>query len=261
MLREEVAMSELEDELRALSRTLPVAPPPGDLAERVLHAVRARRQRRRLVRGWHWLTRTRRRLVAAVVAALVIGLALTPPVRAAVVEWLGIGGVLIKTSPALPNNPRTERTSLAGSATQHQAGRVARTGSSARRFAVGVPEALGPPDSISVSIDRRVVSMDWGTGGKRVHLDQFDGTISWVFVKRTRSPVTGANVNGQDAVWLADAHEIAYVDRSGQERSVQARISGPCLVWVRPTAVSPVTLRLEGDLSLGRAVTVAESVR
>lgn len=255
-------MSELEDELRALSRTLPVAPPPGDLAERVLHAVRARRQRRRLARGWHWLTRTRRRLVAAVVAALVIGLALTPPVRAAVVEWLGIGGVLIKTSPVLPNTPgRPSEPASPGPLPSTRRDVSLEQARALVTFAVGVPEALGPPDSISVSIDRRVVSMDWGAGGKRVHLDQFDGTISWVFVKRTRSPVTGANVNGQDAVWLAAAHEIAYVDRSGQERSVQARISGPCLVWERPTAVSPVTLRLEGDLSLGRAVTVAESVR
>jgi hypothetical protein len=53
----------------------------------------------RLSTWWHWLTGSRRRLVAAIVAAVLIGLVLTPPVRAAVVEWLRISGVLIKSAP------------------------------------------------------------------------------------------------------------------------------------------------------------------
>jgi hypothetical protein len=91
---------DLEQELRELGRTLVVAPPPDDLAERVVVRVRTEGPRRgRLSTWWHWLTGSRRRLVAAIVAAVLIGLVLTPPVRAAVVEWLHIGGVLIKSAP------------------------------------------------------------------------------------------------------------------------------------------------------------------
>ena len=92
---------DLEQELRELGRTLIVTPPPDDLAERVLVRVRTEeaRQRGRLSTWWGWLTSSRRRLVAALVAALLIGLVLTPPVRAAVVEWLRIGGVLIRSAP------------------------------------------------------------------------------------------------------------------------------------------------------------------
>ena len=104
-----------------------------------------------------------------------------------------------------------------------------------------------------------VVSMEWGRPD-RIHLDQFDGTISWVFVKGVWSEVTPTAVNGRDAAWIADTHEIVYTDRDGTERA-EARISGPCLVWERLTGPETVTLRLEGDLSLERALAIAESVR
>ena len=34
-----------------------------------------------------------------IIALVILGLGLTPPVRAAVVEWLRIGGVLVRTAP------------------------------------------------------------------------------------------------------------------------------------------------------------------
>ena len=103
--------------------------------------------------------------------------------------------------------------------------------------------------------------MEWWSGRNRIHLDQFDGTISWVFVKQVWSQVIPTVVNGRDAAWIADTHEIVYTDRDGTERRAEARISGPCLVWERLTGPETVTLRLEGDLSLERALAIAESVR
>ena len=247
---------DLEQELRELGRTLFVAPPPDDLAERVLVRVRTEGARKgRLSTWWDWLISSRRRLVAAIVAALLIGLVLTPPVRAAVVEWLRIGGVLIKSAPP-PADPSASREPVPTA-----------TGVSLERardmvdFSIGVPDELGAPDHVSVSADRRVVSMEWGSGPDQIHLDQFDGTLSWVFVKRVWSQVTPTAVGGRDAAWIADAHEIVYTDRDGTERRAEARISGPCLVWERLTGSDTVTLRLEGDLSSERAVMIAESVR
>ena len=248
---------DLEQELRELGRTLVVAPPPDDLAERVLVRVRTEGPRRgRISTWWHWLTGSRRRLVAAIVAALLIGLVLTPPVRAAVMEWLRIGGVLIKSAPppaASSASPEPVPTSGPGVSLERAQAMV--------DFSLGVPGELGMPEHVSVSADRRVVSMEWGSGRDRIHLDQFDGTISWVFVKRVWSQVIPTAVNGRDAAWIADTHEIVYTDRGGTERRAEARISGPCLVWERLTGPGTVTLRLEGDLSLERAVEIAESVR
>ena len=96
-------LDQLEDELRALGRTLVVAAPRDDLVERVLTRLPATPRRRRT--PWAWLMARRRRLVAVIIAVLLIGLGLTPPVRAAVVEWLRIGGVLIRTGRRPPGPP------------------------------------------------------------------------------------------------------------------------------------------------------------
>jgi hypothetical protein len=94
---------DLEQELGELGRTLVVAPPPDDLAERVCWCACGPKvpPRGRLSTWWRWLISSRRRLVAAIVAALLIGLVLTPPVRAAGLEWLRIGGVLINSVDSL----------------------------------------------------------------------------------------------------------------------------------------------------------------
>jgi hypothetical protein len=191
-----------------------------------------------------------------IIAVVLLGLGLTPPVRAAVVEWLRIGGVLIRTEPQVGGPsptpqppPRTGQTVTLAEA-RHLVG-----------FPVGVPAALGTPDRIAVSEDRLVVSMDWGSGAGQVHLDQFDGQLSWLFVKRAREPFTIVTVDGRDAVWFATAHEVSYLDHRGQERTEQSRIAGPCLIWERKTDRALVTVRLEGKLAQAEAIKAAESVR
>src|SRR5829696_5965916 len=82
-------LADLDEQLRALSRSINVDPPTDDLAEQVLARVLAERPGR-FRRAWHWLVRSRRRLVAMIIAAVVIALGLTPPVRATVLEWLRI---------------------------------------------------------------------------------------------------------------------------------------------------------------------------
>jgi hypothetical protein len=245
----------LEENLQALGRTLIVEPPPDDLVERVLAALPASRPGR-LRRAWLWLTRSRRRLVAMIVAAVIIALCLTPPVRAVVLHWLRIGGVVIKSVPPAqrgasptpqPPRPSTQRVTL------EQARKLV-------TFAVGVPAELGRPDRVSVSADRRIVSMDWGSGAQQIHLDQFDGKFSWAYVKTDPGDLHVTRVQGRDAVWFPTAHRIVYVDRDGREHFEQARISAPCLVWERPAASGTVTLRLESQISQQRAVTIAESV-
>ena len=80
--------------------------------------------------------------------------------------------------------------------------------------------------------------MDWGSGSGQLHLDQFDGRLSWMFLKRTRDPFQVTTVNGHDAIWFP-AHSISYVDRDGRERTEDARSPDPCLVWERAGRRAP----------------------
>ena len=171
-------------ELRALGASMVVEPPAEDLVERVLARIPGERRRTRT----RWFRRARRRrLVAVIIALVIIGLGLTPPVRAAVVEWLRIGGVLIQTAPSASGpTPTAEPPPTRGAAVTLEQARALVS------FPIGMPAGLGAPDRIEVSADRRVVSMDWTSGQAPIHLDQFDGSLDWIFVKksrgRTRSP-------------------------------------------------------------------------
>ncbi len=179
-------MAELDDldaELRALGQTLVVAAPADDLVEQVLARLPAEPEPSR-TRNRGWGRTRRRRLVAVIIALVLLGLGLTPPVRAAVVEWLRIGGVLVRTAPPVtgPSPTPSPPPTIGPTVTLAQAKALV-------DFPVGVPAELGPPDRVSVSTDRRVVAMDWGSGADQLHLDQFDGELSWMFLKRARERV------------------------------------------------------------------------
>ncbi|HEY5787834.1 MAG TPA: hypothetical protein VIT65_23985 [Microlunatus sp.] len=257
----------LEAELIRAGRTLRIEPVPDDLAAEVLAAVAPATPaqavggaRRRSPGWWRWLRARRRRLAAAVLIAVLLLSALTPQVRAAVSQWLRIGGVMIRTGAPPP--PSTDPRAGVPSASPLSGREVTvEEAQTAVDFSVGVPSALGEPDRVTVSDDGRVVGMDWTTAGRSVHLDQFDGTMSWVFLKQNWSHVTPTEVDGTDAAWLADPHEIAYVDRAGVERRETARVSGPCLVWQPMLAEPRTTARLEGVLRLQDARVIAESLR
>src|SRR4051812_22841694 len=109
---------DLEAELVALGRTLVTEPPRADLATHVLARVAAVQppespsvrplQVAATVPATARRARVmRRRLGAAAAAVIVLVLALVPPVRAAVVELLRIGGIVVREVPTPPATPTT----------------------------------------------------------------------------------------------------------------------------------------------------------
>jgi hypothetical protein len=121
-------------------------------------------------------------------------------------------------------------------------------------FPVWVPAELGGPDAVEVSEDARIVSMEWSTEDGQVRLDQFDGRLDFTIAK-TSPGVIYAAVGGVDALWFERPHEVVVLDEEGQRRTESARLAGHTLIW----PAGDVTLRLEGDLSLDRAVEIGES--
>ncbi|WP_377640495.1 hypothetical protein [Oryzobacter terrae] len=253
----------LEVELLALCRTLVVDPPPADLADRVLARIAAdERSERERVPIWRSrLGAPRRRALAAAVAALLV-VVLVPPVRAAVLDLLRIGGVTVREVPSPPGGSPTtasERpvpTSSDGVVVGSLAEASGRVG-----FDIAPPPALGTPTTVAVTRGGRVVELTWGTGSGSTRLDVFDGSLSFGYLKSVWEAVTPTDVAGKEAVWFAAPHLIEWTDRSGATVTSEPRVAGPTLVWVdRGNAGREITYRLEGPETLAAATAVAESV-
>jgi hypothetical protein len=248
---------DLVRDLARLGRAIDPTASPERLATAVMDRVRAlplsaptsglTNRRRQVARRVVASLESRRRRIALVVAAILIALLATPPVRAAVSDWFGFGGVLVeKGSPAPgeapppPEVPRDQSVSEAGHAVD---------------FTLWVPTELGTPDGVEVSADRRIVSMTWsGAMDGVVRLDQFDGRLDFSLAKRAAG-VFYASVGGTDALWFKEPHEVVLLEPDGTRRSESARLAGHTLIWQD----GYTTLRIEGDLSLERAVEIAES--
>lgn len=234
----------LDRELRALSAALD---DPGPAPEAVATAVLLRLDAEPAAAPTPTRRPLRRRIAVAAVAVL-IALGLTPPVRAAVGEWLGIGAVALRPGPSQPS---------AGAPPTAPAGLSLDDAAELAGLAPVVPPALGPPDGVEVSADHRILSMTWGDGSATVRLDQFADPISPVYVKTAvlGSTATRLTVAGREAWWFGAPHDLVLLAPDGTEQTEATRVAGPTLVWLDDDGV---TFRLEGA-DRDRAVEIAES--
>jgi hypothetical protein len=192
------------------------------------------------------LARTWRRVTTLVVVAVLVALAATPPVRAAVADWFGFAGVRIEQGPdrgdEAPPPPSADSTMSVAEAAELVG------------FTVLVPDELGKPGAVEISDDRVIVSMSWTTDAGPVRLDQFDGRLDFTIAK-TSPGAEFVAVNGGDAIWFERPHEVVVLDEEDNPRTETARLAGQTLIW----PMEDTTLRLEGDLTREEAVAIAES--
>jgi hypothetical protein len=270
----------LERELVELGRSIATAPPRDDLVTAVLSRIDPRvpgladeagRDNTSAVPGAaassprRWLRG--RRLGWAIAAATVLLLALIPPVRAAVLELLRIGGVVVREEPA-PSGLPTSQTSGAPEGTLAPApGSTPATLAEAERalgFDIAVPASLGPPSQVAVARGGRVAELTWLRDGRTTRLDALAGSLSWGYVKSVWNEITPTQVNGHEAVWFGSPHLIEWVDHTGTTHRDEPRLAGQTLVWVVPAsggATGEITYRLEGPQTLSEALEVAQSAR
>ena len=257
----------LERELIGLGHDLVPDPPPAGLAAAVLDRIAdddplvapaewRPTGRRRSEHG-----RPMRRLAWAIAAMVVAVVALVPPVRAAVMELLHIGGVVVREEPGPPPLPSTRGSGASPTLGQ---GPASVTLDEARRmlgFDFGVPAALGPPETVSVSHEGRVAQLTWGEGTAMTRLDVLVGSPDWGYLKRVWTAVTPTGVKGREAVWLDATHEIEWIDRRGVTQTAPPRLAGPTLIWVVPAPDGrELTYRLEGPSTLAAALDIATTV-
>ena len=243
-------MPELELALIELGRSIEFPPTP-DLAPRVRERIGAERPPRR-----SFLPARRTLVIALAVAAVAIGaLMAVPGTRAAILEFFGIRGVAIERVETLPTVPTKVDLNLGDPVTLERARELA-------DFDVVVPEALGDPDEVYFSDfpPGGMVSFVYGSSEEpRALLTQFRATFEDTFLKKLEvtTNVEHVGVNDQPGVFLSGPpHVFGYLDSRGQYREETMRLVGNVLLWER----DPLTLRLEGDLSLDEALEIARSV-
>ena len=203
------------------------------------------------------LARLRTRLGIAIGVAIAAGvIAVVPDTRAAVADIvshiLRFAGVEIHTGAPAPSLAPTSPAAALPSTRQVSLDEARRLA----RFPVGVPASLGQPESILVSDPApdgspRVVTLLYRGGSVRI--DEYDGRIDLTFTKMV-GDVTFVRVKGTDAIWLASAHELSYMDRQGKPR--EFRTAGPTLLW----QYGGVAYRVEGLTTPDEAVAVVESI-
>ncbi|GHA14760.1 hypothetical protein GCM10010372_13030 [Streptomyces tauricus] len=265
-------VSRLTEELRALGRSMNRPGDPGgdSMVERVLEQILAERvptpvaepptpaERLRATRRW---VRARGRVLTAGLCGLLTVFVLTPPVRAAVVDWFDFGGVEVRHDPSVKPSPRAGVPGCGGpSLTLAEAERRA-------GFASRTPPALGPPDAVTVTREpkeRFLMSLCWRERGHTIRLDEYPASLSPGFAKVVPKPPEyvlldeDAETAEGSALWFPEPHllRLWLVDSDGDfTRSV--RTAGPTLLW---THGGDTTLRLEGVASKTRAVEIARSL-
>ncbi|SEE33757.1 hypothetical protein SAMN05216489_06252 [Streptomyces sp. 3213] len=281
------AGSRLPEELRALGRSLDArgggeggAAGAETMVERVLAQILAEqipvpvqeagpggvRARLRAVRHW---ARLRRRALTAALCGLLTVLVLTPPVRAAVFDWFGFGGVEVRYDPSAVPSAGAVVPGCGRSVTLAQARRQA-------GFEPLVPDALGVPDAVTVTGEPRgrfLVSLCWREGGHTVRVDEYPARLDIGFAKTvSRQPEwlsldASVSPDGiQDpALWFAQPHLLSFwlVDADGDRYTRAERTAGPTLLWTRAVGGVPggdLSFRLEGVASKQRAVEIAKSL-
>jgi hypothetical protein len=251
----------LERALRDLGRTV-AWPDTPDLAPAVRTEIdrgaEVRPLRRRPVR---------RAVVLAAAAMLVVlgGLvALSPGIRAAILELFSLPGVRIEVEETAPptGSPGAEIRPLFGR-------RVSLA--EARRevsFPVGLPPTLGRPDDVYLlgSGPRALVTVAYRSApgiaadqetGYAVLLTELRGRPTEDLVKKVglETRVIPVTVSGEQGYWVEGPH-LVYVEAPGGPVADEPRLTGNTLLWTG----GPVTFRLEADVSLRQAVELARTV-
>ena len=227
---------DLLDDLQELGRSVPT-PSAAGMDEAVMARLAATAGRTSRPR---WLLRA-----AAVALATLLALLLVPPVRATISDWFGFGALQVRDGddsgepPTVSPTPTGPSTSL-----RDAAGQVA--------FSVVEVPALGQPRGAWLSPDQRILTLLWEDGTR---LDQ-SSSLSYTFAK-SADTFERVTVDGREALWFEDSHQVAVLDENGREVVESRRRVGSTLVWT----VGDTTLRLEGELTLEQAIAVAETAR
>jgi len=187
----------------------------------------------------------------AVLLAVLAGvLAFSPGARSAFLEIFRIRGATVERVESLPDVP-VQRIDFGERVDREEA---------ERRAGFALLDLGGEPDAIFVRPDG-LASVVYGDPSRpRLVLSQARGAIFDGFIKKTAdrgTRIEEVTVDGERGLFVdGPDHFVMFLDENGLITDESTYLAGTVLLWNR----GPLLLRLEGDLTLGEAFALAESV-
>ncbi len=258
----------LERQLGLLAREVEFPPTP-DLAERVARRLpESAAVRRPRLPGRPTIVSARRPLaiaLAGLLASAAAAFAASPGLRDAVLDVFGIGGVSVERRPELPPVAPGAGAGLGERVSQAEAHDRADFG----LLDIRLP-SLADPDATYVREVRGtpIVSFAYGSRsglpasphtGTSLLFTQFRARLETELLGKivAMTRVERVRVERAPGYWFeGPKHVVGYRTQRGSFTE-RPRLAGNTLVWQR----GPITLRLEGEISMARALRIARSVR
>jgi hypothetical protein len=195
----------------------------------------------------------RRRALVVVLAALIVALGVAfavPPARSAILRFLHLQGATIELVDRLPEVKTSGALDLGPPIALREAQPLV-------GFRPLTSSLLGEPDR--VTWDGEMLWFRYGD--VRLLVSQFRGStarpelVKKVVSSQTR--VTPVTVHGEPGYFLSGATHFLYLAPTDVVREERVRIARDVVLWQRGL----LTVRLEGDLTLPRALEIARSFR
>jgi hypothetical protein len=187
-------------------------------------------------------------LVAAAAVIVVLAVALPGP-RAAIADLLGLGAVQISVVDGLP-----EAVSLRDPTGEKLTAEAARDLLAYPILTPGEEPAFVYVDAVG---GIATAAYRPGPGGYGLLITQFPAGTDEFAVQKLIGPgtsITPVVVGGTEGFWVeGDPHVVVLLDADGNVIQDEARLAGNTLLFER----DGVTIRIEGNLDLGRALEIA----
>jgi len=245
---------DIEHRLAELGAAVAVPPTP-DLGARVTAALFGEGAVHRRWPAW---------ASAGVVAALLAVALVVAPVRSAIADWLGIGGVSVDLASEPLPDPGPVDIDL-GRPVSLDAARATVD------FPVLVPAALGAPDEVRLA-EAPTGALIYLVYAESAALPPAPGTGIGALVTQFRASLAGGTltkvvapdgsveeveVRGIPGLWIAgEMHLIALLLPDGSIVEDSIRLAANTLLWEE----GGITYRIESALGLGEALEIAESM-
>jgi hypothetical protein len=199
---------------------------------------------------WRSRGRSRRPLLAALLALLVGGAVVAAPgAGSGLLERLGLRNATVTKVERLPATALGRRLRLGERSTLAGARRIA--GFDLRR-----PAALGPPREVYV--DAGVVTFLYrARGGAPMLFTQVPGSTGPYVQKFVTEDTRRVRVDGVPGLLLRGPHAVFFDARGAATGVQEARLAKSTLMWER----DGLLLRLEAEQPLGELLRIARSVR